>query len=611
MSLKDLSYPKDLEYSSDGQHVPLEFYLEVFPESKIALLKLGYFSSKAIQVLAYGFAQFIYNGGSIKIITNHFLYKSDKELLSITSDDLEDEHNSKFLSDIEWLSRELSDESAHFFSCLKFLVKIGRVEIIPVMLKPSRMTHYKEGVFIDDDGNSVFGSGSCNFTANGLLENGETLSISRSWGADEEQYRISNKRDNIKSILKRDDPRYIYLDSNGISDAISSIGVDADIEELLQKEKELLGNFSLEGIRPILEKYKKKLDELICEYKESPRFPYIEGPRDYQIEAYQNWVEAGRKGIFAMATGTGKTITSLNCLLNEFHTVNHYQAIITVPSKALIEQWNSEVKNFNFRSIYLVSSDYKWTADIDRLNTALAFNSEQSFILIVTYQTFSDEKFQKRISNLPSQTLLIADEAHNIGGAKIRAILPKLNLEKRIALSATPKRKFDEDGNQIIEDYFNSREPYTYNFSMGRAIKEGILCPYDYYPSKVYLDEEEMQAYSDISRKLQRLFDQNTGTFRNKEAAEILLLERKRIIHKAANKLEAFRLILKKVVNDRGSLSFSFIYVPEGDEAGGKNLLDAYLNCMEKEYPAVKAHHYTSRTENRSEIMRHFEEGVY
>jgi hypothetical protein len=51
-------------------------------------LKLGYFSSNAIRTLAYGFAQFIHNGGQLRIITNHYLSVKDKLLIS------EDEINS-------------------------------------------------------------------------------------------------------------------------------------------------------------------------------------------------------------------------------------------------------------------------------------------------------------------------------------------------------------------------------------------------------------------------------------------------------------------------------------------------------------------------------------
>ena len=85
----------------------------------------------------------------------------------------------------------------------------------------------------------------------------------------------------------------------------------------------------------------------------------------------------------------------------------------------------------------------------------------------------------------------------------------------------------------MIEKFFNSREPYTYSFSMERAIRESILCPYEYHPRVVYLTDQEMAEYSEISKGLSRLFDQNSGTFRNPDLAKMLLLERKRIVHKA------------------------------------------------------------------------------
>ena len=77
-----LNFPLDGEYSSDGERLPIEFFLTALPSAREVYLKLGYFSSTAIQVLAYGFAQFIANGGSMKIVTNHFLYGEDRELLS-------------------------------------------------------------------------------------------------------------------------------------------------------------------------------------------------------------------------------------------------------------------------------------------------------------------------------------------------------------------------------------------------------------------------------------------------------------------------------------------------------------------------------------------------
>ena len=392
-------------------------------------------------------------------------------------------------------------------------------------------------------------------------------------------------------------------------DAVVSIGRDKDLNELLSDELNLIESCGENNIKSIFKRYSEKLEKKIELIGREPKFPFFEGPRDYQIEAYENWIENGKKGVFAMATGTGKTITALNCLLNEFNEHGSYQAVILVPSKALLSQWNEEAKAFNFQNIFLVSSDYQWKNSISQLNTGLAFNKEQSFILIVTYITFSNQTFQEKTSNFPANTLLIADEAHNIGSNRMKLLMPKLNFDKRIALSATPKRRFDEEGNKLIEKFFSSKEPYTYSFSMERAIREDILCEYEYYPHIIYLTETEMTTYVEISKKLARLFDHLKKVFYNPEAAKMLLLQRRRVIHKASNKLNKFKEIVVDLMTERESLKYSFVYAPEGDDHEGSNLLDQYMSVIEDTLPSVRAHHYTSQSENRNEVMQNFEQG--
>lgn len=46
----------------------------------------------------------------------------------------------------------------------------------------------------------------------------------------------------------------------------------------------------------------------------------------------------------------------------------------------------------------------------------------------------------------------------------------------------------------------------------------------------------------------------------------MLLLKRKRIIHKAANKLSAFKQIVQQRMEERGSLKYTLVYVPEGNK---------------------------------------------
>ena len=80
-SFKSINFPPTYKYSSDSNHIPIEFYEEAFPIAKKIDLLLGYFSSNAIKVLSKSFAEFIYNDGEIRIITNHIFSLKDKENL--------------------------------------------------------------------------------------------------------------------------------------------------------------------------------------------------------------------------------------------------------------------------------------------------------------------------------------------------------------------------------------------------------------------------------------------------------------------------------------------------------------------------------------------------
>ena len=129
---RDIQFPSTFKYASDSDHIPLEFYETAFPIAKQIDLHLGYFSSNAFKILAYSFAEFVFNGGSMRIITNHYLSLKDKENL-IDNTHLEEEDKViDIFGDIEKLASELKDYGHHFFDCLKYLLKKGRLSIIPV-----------------------------------------------------------------------------------------------------------------------------------------------------------------------------------------------------------------------------------------------------------------------------------------------------------------------------------------------------------------------------------------------------------------------------------------------------------------------------------------------
>lgn len=618
--LKDCDWSIDRDYKTGSEDEPLQFYLNGLANSNEFNLLLGYFSSSAINLLSVGFATFISKGGKMKMVINHLLSSRDKESIEKAN---QEEINKVFdLTDVVFLERVLDEYDTHFFECLTYLISEKRIELKVIKPKNGKgIAHYKSGVFSDGQ-NSVGYKASCNFTLYGLSENLEQLEAFLSWENGRSNKLIKKQLKLIDDYFTEKDEDVEYLPGSEIEVVLKDRFGKKDINELLVQEEQLLKKKQSLISNPKLEKTIATLFNDIEIIRRSPIFPYEEGPRKYQISAYNKWVENNYKGIFAMATGTGKTITALNCLLNEYKKNKIYRAIITVPTTALLEQWKKECTKFNFKNIITVSSKENWDRNIAFFNTASKLINT-SYIIIVTYASLSTQKFQSYFKQLPEDTIIIADETHNLGSQSLLRILPKIHLKKLIGLSATPNRKFDTIGNKAIQEFFDDKPPYIVSYSMEDALKIGWLCRYTYHPHIVKLTVQEMQDYRDLSIKLLKmgLIDSSTGAFRSTPEIEMLLLKRKRIIHKATNKLDVFKNILRNEFDKRKNLKYTLVYVPEGVEANYNEtdcsvetddeirLIDEYTKAVSKTDESVMVNKFTANSNNREEILENFENG--
>ncbi len=618
--LKDCDWSIDRDYKTGSENEPLQFYLDGLANSNEFSLLLGYFSSSAINLLSVGFATFISKGGKMKMVINHLLSAKDKEAISRVEDN-PNEIRVFDLTDVVSLGRVLDEYDTHFFECLAYLISEKRIEIKVIKPKNGKgIAHYKSGVFSDGQ-DSVGYKASCNFTYYGLSENIEELEAFLSWENGRSNKLIKRQLKLIDDYFTETDEDVEYISVSEIEVVLKDRFGKKDINELLVQEEQLLRKKQSLISNPKLKKTITKLFSEIEIIRRTPKFPYSEGPREYQINAYNSWVANNYKGMFAMATGTGKTITSLNCLLNEYKKTGIYRAIITVPTTALVEQWKKECSKFNFKNIITVSSKENWDKNLAFFNTASKM-IDTSYIVIVTYASLPRLKFQSYFTQLPKDTILIADETHNLGSQGLLRLLPNIHLEKRIGLSATPHRKFDETGNQAIQEFFDDEPPYIVSYSMEEALKIGWLCKYTYHPHIVKLTDPEMEKYKELSLQLLRmgLFDKETGNFRSTPEIEKKLLERKRIIHKAANKLEAFKAILRSEFDKRKNLKYTLVYVPEGVESkfdetdfsveteDENRLINEYTRAVSQTDDSVMVKQFTASSSNREEILKNFEQ---
>lgn len=612
MTFKETEFPRSFEYRTGKDFEPINFFIDTFSKALQADILLGYFSTSAISVLSLSFAKFISSGGNVRFIINNILSSKDKALL-LKATSYDTTTTNVDLTNFKELIKTFDEYSVHFFECLAYLIKNRRIQfkiITPAAKKG--ISHFKSGIFTDKSGNKVSFKGSSNFTASALLENLEEIAIKVSW-EEINKPALEEYQEYYNFIFDGNADYVDYLDESQIIEVIRGNFKEKELNELIVDEIELINKRSRkqrDNIR--LNKSITNLLDDLERYMNEPRFPFPHGPREYQLEAFDKWNSNGKKGIFAMATGTGKTITSLNCLLEEYKATGVYRALILVPTNTLVEQWEKEAGKFNFRnSIIKISSRFQWQKELDMLLTSLEFGSNESFIIITTYASFHRPRLQHILKQLPSNTLLIADEAHNISSPKMLEVFPNVHLQKRLALSATPKRAYDPEGTEAMERFFDDKEPYSYNFSMERAINEEVLCKYFYYPRIVYLTEVELQEYVEVSKKLSKFFNAESDNLISNEIVTQLLMKRKRIIHKAENKLTTFKQILRKELDKRGSLKYTFVYVPEGyrtiegedDQDEEVRIINEYTQAVMQTDPAIKVSQFLSETEDKEEIL--------
>lgn len=639
-------WPASRRFKSRTEWEPVGFFSEALCNSTQFDIKLGFFSSSAINILSDGFATFLYNGGRMRMVINDVLSVEDQQAFMVGETDVMIPYFD--LQNIQEIKRTLSERDKHFFECLSWLIRNERLEIKIVAPKcGDGIAHSKCGVFADGLNRVAF-EGSCNFSRTALIENLESITAFCDWDGQGDICKIDDIGEDFERTFSGNDDSVLYLKADEVKAGIATNFEQKDIAILLKDEQNLISRRLIDNlpinVQAVLNKAKRKVESIIDRLEtqsvvedktEIPHFPFDE-PRAYQKQAYENWKNNGQKGLFAMATGTGKTLTSLNCLLNIYQKFHFYKALILVPTITLVDQWEEECERFHFRHIIKVSSkNPNWKSDIDAIKLKEDFsisNEEPSFIIIATYASFAREPIFQELVGFSKKTchqmLLIADEAHNMGSGRILDRLGGVKFLRRIGLSATPERQFDEVGNRAIMDFFGCQNGYTFEYSMQEAIDNGFLCRYKYYPHLVRLNDSEMTEYLRISFQLAKFYNSDSDSFpMSDDILKRLLLKRKRIVHKAQNKEDIFREIVMNRYSEKGNLQYTLVYVPEGakpdDDTSDMfdvsetvanddytdSLIDTYTQIVQEVSKTTTVKKFTSDVKGRSEILEKYAKG--
>ena len=507
----------------------------------------GYFNSGVLKELAHGMAQYLISTSA----PMRLLVSSD-----ISAEDQKAVANGENMSElaIAIVEEAFQDPQSltnalimHTKSCLSYLVRERRLQIKIVLMKEG-IFHPKIWYF-HAGGDVAVLSGSANATGAGLARNVEQLSLQRSWNSQDELEACQSDINFFGKYWKGDMDDSITLD---LPHAIA---------------ENILGKYEF-STPPATSAYTRALQLEHNIYDDSPsnnelRIPpelvWEDGKFRHQGDAVKAWEKNDRQGILAMATGAGKTITSLIAATRLSENLVGLLVVIAVPTRLLLAQWAEDVRLFGLDPYVAdsgTSSDH--LKSIDEKLHALELGLASIDVVIITVNLLKDSRMTELFSKSGNRILLIADEMHNLGVERFTSNPP--NVVYRLGLSATPERQYDPLGTSNLFDYFGK---VVFEFSLEQAI--GVcLVPYSYEPIQVTLNVVEQEKFTELTEKIKRSYARTSRTDEiGMNRIQRLLEQRRSVLESASGKIAA----LKSALLDIGpeNIHHTLIYCTDKD----------------------------------------------
>ena len=567
-SLRTLNLPLTLETSRHD--ISREFFAPLLSNALRYDRGVGFFSSSWLRINAAGMAAFAANGGQARWITSPILSDGDWRALVQGDRARRDVLLRHALEQhVANLAQSLESQT---LSALAWLVA-DRVLDFRLAVPANELTgefHAKFGIFADAEGNAMSFEGSYNDSLQGT-RNYESLKIFCSWKPNHEEL-IQHDCERFERLWCDEDPNVrVYILPDAVREQIVKLRSHERPYQLPSGFKEHSAAYSA---------------------RTEPHRPADIQLRDYQEEAIRAWFANGCRGIFEMATGTGKTITALATMARLYGRDRQLAIIISCPYQHLVDQWQRDAARFGLNPILAYQRKASWLQTLTQQVSEYNHGDRSFLSVITTHATFIDSDFQHAVGRITKPTLLIADEMHHLGAEQSRTRLP-MHIAYRLGLSATPDRWFDDAGTAVLRDYFDET---VFEYTLEAAIGT-VLTPYRYYPLLVELTTDEFAEYQQFSAQITRLMHANTSEL--EEALEMLLIKRARLLNNAQNKLAVLSATLKQL----GQLDHALFYcAPEQ--------IDAVCRLLGWDHEMV-IHRFTAEEPNdeRQQLLRDFDSG--
>lgn len=450
MSLRDIDYQED--YRSGYNNIVEDFIQPSLARAHAYWRAVGYFSSSALESFGAPLGEFIRNGGHIRLVTSVELSQSDLEAI----------RNGAPKQDIcahrleQIIDTEFADGVGDGVARLARLLEIGRLEIqIAVPRSGSGIYHEKIGLFFDK-GDYVAFTGSSNESRNAFENNRECVDVYPSWSS---ARRAARKKAHFEELWERKD-KGVEVYSFPDAARLQLIKVCGEWEAGHRRRKQ-------EKAKP--SKWRHQDDALVA-------------------------FLAAERGVLNMATGTGKTRTSLKILHALYQNKSIDTVIVSTDGNDLLDQWYAELLAVRKDIGAKVFRHYKSARETEDF-----LLEPRSAVLLVSRQPLASA-LRQLPAEIGQRTLLIHDEVHGLGSPANRARLGGLsdNIRFRLGLSATPEREYDIEGNAFLSEHIG---PELMRFELDDAIRREILAPFNYYPLPYEMTVDDRQRVRDVYKR--------------------------------------------------------------------------------------------------------------
>lgn len=594
MPLRSLALLHD--YNSGDNDLISEFYVPCFKSSVRYDRAVGYFRSGILSAISEGLSEFIRNDGRMRLLCSPQFTPEDIQAITQGYKNREAVIEEALRREIASIPTGLEDSGLNLLSWLISHEKLEIQVALPETFDQDTygIYHEKVGIFHDEEGNAVAFFGSNNETEGGAKNNYEAFDIYRSW---EESERCLRKIHHFEKLWRAE---------------AKGLGVypfpDAAKKDLIER------------VRPqdrIVPRRKVSPGKDHSSHALSPD-AFLAKLWPFQREAIEKLREKSFRGLFSMATGTGKTKTAVGVMLALLRKNTRLFAVVATPQTTISQQWIDEVSAVDAFDFALVAdgTNTKWKKQLADKVTDYASGAIDKCIVYTTYNTLASPAFIKIIEKISGPSLLVGDEVHWAGADTFAEGLRDC-YQYRLGLSATPRRHMDSEGTDTILEFFGD---VVYEFSLERALSEinpgtgeTFLCPYRYHPEFVALDSAELELYQEFCEKIRRQFAKE----RNHEPSSFLqrLLEKRQaVIVNAKAKMQHLDHLIEQlkpiskalvycspqqidsaqdVLNNRGVIQHRFTGeegVVASREFGGLSQRDYILKNFEKgDYRALVA----------------------